>query len=78
MGRFPRITVDPNKLAGQACIRGLRIPVHLILDLLAAGETPEEILKEYPDLEPADIREAMEYAAWLAREETFPLSSPPR
>ena len=78
MGRFPRITVEPDKLGGQACIRGLRIPVHLILDLLAAGESQEEILKDYPDLELEDIREAIEYAAWLAREETFPLPSTSR
>ena len=73
---FSRITIDPQKLGGQACVRGLRIPVHLILDLLAAGATQAEILKDYPDLELADIREAIEYAAWLAREETFPLPSP--
>lgn len=75
MNQFPRIIVDSNKLAGQACIRGLRISVHLILDLLAAGETQEEILRDYPDLEPEDIRQTIEYAAWLAREETFPTSS---
>ena len=74
MENFPRITIDPRKLGGQACIRGLRIPVHLILDLLAAGETPDQILRDYPDLQPQDIREAIEYAAWLAREESFPLS----
>ena len=72
---FPRITIEANKLGGQACIRGMRIPVHLILDLLAAGESSEEILKDYPDLELEDIREVIEYAAWLAREETFPLSA---
>ena len=75
MKQFPRITTDPQKLGGQACIRGLRIPVHLILDLLADGQTTEEVLREYPDLEPEDIHEAMEYAAWLAREESFPLAS---
>ena len=75
MERFPRITIDPHTLAGQACIRGLRIPVHLILDLLATGQSPEDIVRDYPDLTVADIHEAMHYAAWLAREETFPLSS---
>jgi uncharacterized protein (DUF433 family) len=75
MNIFPRITIDPLKLGGQACIRDLRIPVHLILDLLAAGETQTEILKDYPDLKPEDIREAIEYAAWLAREENFPQTS---
>ncbi len=73
MERFHRITIDSKKLGGQACIRGLRIPVHLILDLLAAGESPETILSDYPDLTLEDIREAIDYAAWLAREETFPL-----
>ena len=75
MERFPRITVNPTQLGGQACIRSLRIPVHLILDLLAAGQPPEAILKDYPDLEPEDVHEAIEYAAWLAREETFPIRS---
>jgi len=75
MERFRRITMDPKKLGGQACIRGLRIPVHLILDLLAAGESPEVILRDYPDLTLEDIHEAIDYAAWLAREETFPLPS---
>ncbi len=75
MGKFKRITVESDKLGGQACIRGMRIPVHLILDLLAAGETKEEILQGYPDLELEDVHEAIEYAAWLAREQTFPASS---
>ena len=77
MEQFPRITIEPDKLGGQACIRGLRIPVHLVLDLLAGGETQEAILREYPDLEPEDIREAIKYAACLAREEHPSLSSPP-
>jgi len=75
MGKFKRITVEPDKLGGQACIRGMRIPVHLILDLLAARETKEGILQGYPDLELEDIHEAIEYAAWLAREQTFPASA---
>ena len=76
MERFPRITIELQKLGGQACIRGLRIPVHLILDLLAAGEHPSDILRDYPDLTSEDVHEAIEYAAWLAREEIFPLPSP--
>lgn len=75
MTKFTRITVEPGKLGGQACIRGMRIPVHLILDLLAAGETKEGILQGYPDLELEDIHEAIEYAAWLAREQIFPTPS---
>ena len=72
---FKRITVNPKILSGQACIRGLRIPVHLILDLLAAGEKPAQILEDYPDLTREDIQEALEYGAWLAREESFPASA---
>jgi uncharacterized protein (DUF433 family) len=68
---FDRITVDPQQCDGKPCIRGLRIPVHLILKLLANGETPAEVVEAYPELEPADIQQAMEYAAWLASEKTL-------
>ncbi len=61
-----RITVDPDVLGGKPCIRGLRLPVALILNLLANGMAPEEILEAYPYLEPEDIRQALRYAAWLA------------
>jgi len=70
---FTRITVDHRVLHGQPCIRGMRFPVHQILDLLAAGQTPAQILQAYPYLEPADIPEAIEYAAWVTREEIVPL-----
>lgn len=70
--QFRRITIDPNVLNGQPCIRGLRMPVYQILDLLAAGETAEHILRAYPYLEPDDIREAIAYGAWLTREEQLP------
>ncbi len=59
---FDRITHDPDILGGKACIRGMRIPVSLIVNLVANGMTVEEILKEYPDLEPEDIRQALRYA----------------
>jgi uncharacterized protein (DUF433 family) len=58
-----RITVDPQQCGGRPCIRGLRIRVKDILDLLAAGAPNEEILEDYPLLEAADIRAALEYAA---------------
>ena len=61
MKKFQRITVNPEVLSGQACIRNLRIPVHQILDLLAAGKTPAQILEDYPYLELEDITEAIEY-----------------
>jgi uncharacterized protein (DUF433 family) len=67
---FDRITVDPQQCDGKPCIRGLRIPVHLILRLLANGGTPAEVVAAYPELELADIQQAMAYAAWLASEKT--------
>ena len=60
---FDRITVEPDKLEGKPCIRGLRITVETVVRLVAAGWTFEQILEEYPDLERADIRQALEYAA---------------
>lgn len=69
---FDRITFDPCIMAGQGCIRGMRIPVSLIVNLLAHGKSIAEILEEYPDLEPEDIQQALEYAAWLAREQVYP------
>jgi uncharacterized protein (DUF433 family) len=66
---FERITFDPKILGGRACIRGMRIPVSVIVGQIAHGATEEEILADYPDLEGEDIREALEYAAWLTQEE---------
>ena len=62
-----RITVDPSICHGKPCIRGLRYPVELLLDLLSSGMKPEEILADYPDLEAEDLRAAIAYAARLAR-----------
>ncbi|MFO7712735.1 MAG: DUF433 domain-containing protein [Dehalococcoidia bacterium] len=69
--KFTRITVDPNVCTGKPCIRNLRFPVSRVLGLLAAGETRESILKAYPYLEPEDIDESLQYAAYLAEEETI-------
>ena len=66
---FDRITFDPTIMAGRACIRGMRIPVSVIVGQLAHGATREEILTDYPDLEPEDLQQALGYAAWLAQEE---------
>jgi uncharacterized protein (DUF433 family) len=63
MGELDRITTDPNQCGGRPCLRGLRIRVRDILDLLAAGATREEILADYPLLEAGDITAALEYAA---------------
>lgn len=69
MPMFDRITFDPLIMGGRACIRGMRIPVSVIMGQIAHGATVDEILTDYPDLEPDDIRQAMEYAAWLTQEE---------
>ena len=66
---FDRITFDPHIMGGRACIRGMRIPVSVIVGQIAHGATAEEILADYPDLESDDIRQALEYAAWLTQEE---------
>jgi uncharacterized protein (DUF433 family) len=58
-----RITFNPRIMAGQACIRGIRIPVSLVVNLVANGKPVEEILEEYPDLEPENIRQSLLYAA---------------
>ena len=68
MRGLDRITFDPQIMAGQACIRGMRIPVSLVVNLVAHGMQVADILEEYPDLEPEDIQQALEYAAWLTRE----------
>lgn len=66
---FQRITFDPNVLRGRACIRGMRIPVSVIVGQIAHGATFDEILEGYPDLEREDVQQAIEYAAWLAQEQ---------
>lgn len=65
---FDRITFDPKIMSGRACIRGMRIPVSVIVGQVAHGATVEEILEDYPDLERDDIQQALQYAAWLAQE----------
>lgn len=64
-----RITLEPGKMGGRACIRRHRITVGLIVSLIAEGASWDEILSDYPDLEREDIRQALAYAAWLTREE---------
>lgn len=65
-----RVTFDQNVLAGKPVIRGLRIPVEMILELLSKGATSEEILEDYPELEPDDLRAALLYAHHLVAGET--------
>ncbi len=66
---FDRITFDAQIIGGRACIRGMRIPVSVIVGQLAHGASIGEVLADYPDLEPEDIQQALQYAAWLAQEE---------
>ena len=71
--RYDRITVEPDKMGGVPCIRGLRVPVATVVGMVAEGMTNEEILAAYPYLEPDDIRQALEYAAEAVRERELPL-----
>ena len=63
MSALERITVDPTVCGGRPCVRGLRVRVKDVLDLLAAGATHEEILADYPYLQPEDITAVLEFAA---------------
>ena len=69
MPQFDRITFDPQVMGGKACIRGMRIPVSLLVSQIAHGASVDEILAGYPDLEAADLEQAIQYAAWLAQEQ---------
>ncbi len=70
---FTRITVDPEKINGVPCIRGLRISIATVVEMVAEGMSEEEIVEAYPDLEPEDIREALRYAAVAVREKEIPI-----
>ncbi len=74
--KFTRITVDPRQMDGVPCIRGLRIPAATVVSMVADGMTEAEILEAYPDLEAADIHEALHYAAEAVRERELPLVAP--
>lgn len=68
---FDRITFDPKILGGRACIRGMRIPVSVIVGQIAHGEEWEQVLRDYPDLSREDLQQALAYAAWLTQEEVI-------
>jgi uncharacterized protein (DUF433 family) len=68
---FDRITSDLDILAGKACIRGMRISVSLIVNLVANGMSVQEIIDEYPDLESKDIEQALRYAAWVTEDTIY-------
>ncbi|MDB9525976.1 DUF433 domain-containing protein [Oscillatoria sp. CS-180] len=71
MLKFERVTFEPHVMSGQACIRGMRVPVSLVLNLVANGKTIAEIIEDYPYLEAEDVRQALHYAAWLASERIY-------
>ena len=73
---FTRITATPDQMGGVPCIRGLRIPVATVVDMVAYGITDNEILETFPDLEKEDIRQALHFAAAAVRERELPLLKP--
>lgn len=73
MENLDRITYDVTIMGGRACIRGMRITVATILNLVANGMSVAEILQDYPYLEAEDIQQALQYAAWLAEESVYPV-----
>jgi uncharacterized protein (DUF433 family) len=73
--KYARITVDARQMGGVPCIRGLRIPVATVVQMLADGMTEKKILKAYPDLESEDLHEALRYAAEAVRERELPLAA---
>ncbi len=72
---YARITISPAQMGGVPCIRGLRIPVATVVEMVAQGISEAGILQAYPDLEREDIREALRYAAAAVRERELPLAS---
>jgi len=73
---FERITFDPAIMGGRACIRGMRMTVSLVVNLVANGMSTEDTVREYPELGAEDIRQALQYASALANEEIGFFKSP--
>jgi uncharacterized protein (DUF433 family) len=73
MEKIDRITIDPNKMNGEPCIRGLRLTVRRVLEGLATYPDRAELKREYPELEDEDIRQALAYAATLLDDRVLPL-----
>jgi len=69
---YTRVTVDPGKMGGVPCVRGLRIPIATVVGMIAEGMTVEQILAAYSDLEKEDISEALQFAAEAVRERELP------
>ena len=74
--RLKRIAVDPKVLRGKPVIKGTRIPVYLVVELVASGMSEAEVLKEYPNLSREDVRAALRYASKVLRqEEVIPIEA---
>ncbi len=70
---FDRITQQPGIMGGQACVRGLRVTVSMIVGMIGAGVTIEDLLKDYPYLERDDVMQSLQYAAWRTEEREIQL-----
>lgn len=75
MEAFERITMRPEVMGGKPCIRGTRVTVGLVVGQIAAGETVDQLLIDYPYLTREDVAEALRYAAWRAQEREVTLAS---
>ena len=75
MTNLDRITFDPEIMGGRACVRGMRVTVSLLLNMVAGGMSEDEIIDAYPYVEREDIRQAILYAAWLADESVHRLEA---
>ncbi len=73
---FDRITINPKVMQGKPCVRGMRITVGLVVNLVANGMTSEEIFRDYPSLEPEDIRQCLQYAAALTEDRLMTYGGP--
>ena len=73
MTNFDRITIDPNKMNGQPCIRGMRLTVRRVLEALAAYPNRDDLRREYPELEDEDIRQSLAYAAVRLEDQSIEL-----
>jgi uncharacterized protein (DUF433 family) len=69
MEKLDRVTVDPNVCLGQPTLHGTRITVSVVLKMMAAGKSIQEVLTAYPELDAEDVRQAMQYAAWVVSDQ---------
>jgi uncharacterized protein (DUF433 family) len=75
MEKLDRITIDPNVCLGQPTLRGMRITVSVVLKMLAAGKSVQDVLAAYPELEAEDVQQAMRYAVWVVSDQIPALSA---